>query len=537
MRFACKKQRIASQRGLTLVELLVVVGVVSVLTAIVLPSIKTVLTDRKTSQSAIVVRNFLEAARARAVGSNRNIAVVLERISSRPFDRDNDGSITSADKLDGLLVSATAQTFDIVTRQNQPPELNFVPYNTCIQLSLAEQRPPINEKLFFLPTGHSFRMMCRRPLDALTGYIPIPVQVYTGPHELLDTNQRNSNPPVAEYRIFYVSELQPDSTWQKLEADGAELYQIADYLVAGNEIEFPGSSRRYTITAPLSREPHDVMIRNPDASGVRRLWFAISNQEPSAITNNDDDSLALCNPRLFSTPTQIPPDPPLGVVWPPHSRRPIAPSGGSFEQFKIHLAPKPIPGESIRLPKGMCIDLSISGLSGRGRSASDNRVLFASDWVLNPLSVPDPGIPHPTELRPVYLVFSPDGTISQTYSNREKTSYLARRDAVEDVFLHIGKIDQIVMARQGQVRDVAGLLNAIQAGQKMNLTDLSSFVVRISPKSGAINVAPQLSIQTQVELEAIRLGITPAEYLNRAVLGDLVELSRKATYNSEVSAQ
>lgn len=529
MTFACKKQRIASQRGLTLVELLVVVGVVSVLTAIVLPSIKTVLTDRKTSQSAIVVRNFLEAARARAVGSNRNVAVVLERISSRPLDRDNNGSITPADKLDGLLVSATAQAFDIVTRQNQPPELNFVPYNTCIQLSLAEQRPPISERLFLLPANHSLRMMCRRPGDALDSSIPIPLNVYFGPNELRNAYQQLplNVQLVEQHRIFYVSEAIEDGGAQKLESDGIELSQIAEYLVAGNEIEFPGSSRRYTITAPLSREPHDEMLANPDAAGVRRIWFAINNHETAAITDNDDDYMALCTPRTFATP--VPPQ----IV----PRRPVPPSGGTFERFKIHFAPKPIPGESIRLPRGMCIDLSISGLSGRGRSASDNRVLFASDWVLNPLSVPDPGIPHPTELRPVYLVFSPDGTISQTYSNREKTSYLARRDAVEDVFLHIGKIDQIVMARQGQVRDAAGLLNAIQAGQKMNLTDLSSFVVRISPKSGAINVAPQLSIQTQVELEAIRLGITPAEYLNRAVLGDFVELSRKATYNSEVSAQ
>jgi prepilin-type N-terminal cleavage/methylation domain-containing protein len=530
MIFAYKKNRIVIPRGLTLVELLVVVGVVSVLTAIVLPSIKTVLTDRKSSQSAIVVRNFLEAARARAVGTDRNIAVVLERISSRPLDSNNDGIITPADKLNGSLVSATAQSFDIATRlvQPQPPELNFAPYNTCIQLSIAEQRPPISEKLFFLPANHSFRMICRRPGDALTGPIPIPINVYSGPHELRDANQQMLPfPAIEEHRIFYVSEVVQDGGVEKLELDGVQLRQIAEYLIAGNEIEFPGSSRTYTITAPLSRDPHDIMLENPDDAGVRRLWFAISNQEPAAITNNDDDSIASCNPRTFATPRLPQPDP----------RRPIPPPGGSFERFKIHLAPQPIPGESIRLPRGMCVDLSISGLAGRGRSASDNRMLFASDWVLNPLSNPVFGIPHPTELRPVYLVFSPDGTISQTYSNREKTPYLARRDAVEDVFLHIGKIDQVVMARQGQVRDVSGLLNALQAGQKMNLTDLSSFVVRISPKSGAINVAPQLSLQTQVELEASRLGIQTSEYLNSATLGDLVELSRKATYNSEVSAQ
>ena len=62
--------------GLTLVELLVVVGVVSVLAAVMLPGIKSVLTDRKSSQGAIMVRNYLEAARARAIGRNRAVAVV-----------------------------------------------------------------------------------------------------------------------------------------------------------------------------------------------------------------------------------------------------------------------------------------------------------------------------------------------------------------------------------------------------------------------------------------------------------------------------
>ena len=110
------------RRGLTLVELLVVLGVVSVLTAIILPSIKTVLTDRKSSQSAIIVKNFFEAARARAIGKNRTVAVVLERVSSRV----DPSSFPS-------FVSATASS--TVTG----PDSNFVPYNACIRMSLAER--------------------------------------------------------------------------------------------------------------------------------------------------------------------------------------------------------------------------------------------------------------------------------------------------------------------------------------------------------------------------------------------------------------
>lgn len=538
----CRRNWSRWNNAMTLVELLVVIGVISVLTAIVLPSIKTILTDRKASQSAIVLRNFLEAARARAVATNRNIAVVFERVSSRPLDTNNDGAINAADQVNGLLVSATAQSFDINLRSTQPDDLNFVPYNTCIQVSLAEQRSPISEKFFPLSSDRRFRMMCRSPCDALAGdprFIPLPVSVYSGPHELRDLNQqRNCLDMIPERRIFHVSEVIPDTKWGRLEIGGNGLSQIADYLIAGNEIEFPGSQRRFTITAPLSRQPHDAMIANPDSAGVSRIWFAISNQDPAALLGNIDDSIALCTPRQFSTPNEPPPDAPLGETWPPHSTRPIPPSGGFFEQFKIHLPPKSIPGDSLRLPRGMCIDLSISGLANRGNSLNDNRMLFASDFVFNALSSPpNRGVPHPTELRPVYLFFSPDGTISRTYSNVEASSSLARRDSSNDIFLHVGKIDQVVMARTDKVRDVAGFFNALQNGTKMNLSDASLFVLRISPKSGAITAAPQFSIQTQIELESQRRGISITDYLSQVSLGDLIELSRKSTFSSEATSQ
>lgn len=82
-------RRKRTKHGLTLVELLVVVGVVSAIAAIMLPGIKSVLTDRKSSQAAIMVKNYLEAARARAIGRNRPVAVVFERLSSQAIPNPN----------------------------------------------------------------------------------------------------------------------------------------------------------------------------------------------------------------------------------------------------------------------------------------------------------------------------------------------------------------------------------------------------------------------------------------------------------------
>ena len=62
-----------------------------------------------------------------------------------------------------------------------------------------------------------------------------------------------------------------------------------------------------------------------------------------------------------------------------------------------------------------------------------------------------------------------------------------------------------------------------------NLTDLSAYIVRLSPNSGAITASPVVNIETQVSI----LGLNPSG-LN---LGDMIELSRRGTYNSNVTAQ
>ncbi|MFN9562738.1 MAG: Tfp pilus assembly protein FimT/FimU, partial [Pirellulaceae bacterium] len=52
--------RFNHRRGVTLVELLIVIGITSLIAAVALPSVKTLLKDRKTNQAAIQVRGFIE---------------------------------------------------------------------------------------------------------------------------------------------------------------------------------------------------------------------------------------------------------------------------------------------------------------------------------------------------------------------------------------------------------------------------------------------------------------------------------------------
>ena len=477
-------RRKRTKRGLTLVELLVVVGVASVIAAVMLPGIKSVLTDRKSSQAAIMVRNYIEAARTRAVGRNRSVAVVFERLSSRATSGSN-----------GVYVSETAPAGPYNT-----PDTNFVPYNACIRMSLAEEPLPVSEAM--LPAAVTFRV--RLPGDGLNPPIPNGAP-YNGDDSLLDMHQGN----VQEARIFEVT------------ASGNInlAWLVGEYLTNGSQISFGNSSRRFSIVTPRSPTVHG------DAGGGT-IWFSVMNE------------------KLFDGHTERAKEPYVDLQ-----------AGTIFKQFKIYQRPKPVFSQVVQLPRGMCVDLSLSGfgkkLPGHGTlvpekqpvfdptdslAGFDYRVRFASDWIGN-----EPEPLEPWQLRPVYIVFSPEGQLSHVWANDRHVSgditkykgNLTRIDATQDVFLHVGKIDRVAMPLDPDPRilgrNAYGLRGAIQLGVQNNLTDLSAYVVRLSPSSGAISASPIVSIDTQVSI----LGLN----VNNLNFGDMVELSRRGTYNSNVTAQ
>lgn len=475
-------KKVVLHKAFTLVELLVVLGIALLLAALILPTVKTLLADRKTSQAAILVKNYLEAARARAIGKNRSVAVVLERISGRPADLNDDGVINMADTVtigtQQRFQSATSQSFAVGARASQAADTNFIPYNTCIKLSMAEEPLPITSKT--IP-------MLVNIQSQLVGVVPTGAP-YSGADALLDADQlliQGSFPP-GEERTFSVT---PTFTTPPGLTNG-DIYPIlGDYLVAGNEISFGDSSQRFTITAPRFSSVHEAYdIANPQP----RIWFSISN-ELGATTRNEQSIRAYSSINLPAD-TSIP------------------------TTFRIFQKPKPIYTQTVQLPKGACIDLSLSGFANDKVGLSDYRARFASDWVIGGASGP----PTPEELRPIYLVFSPDGSFSRVYANQMLGPQSVRIDAVDDVFLHVGRIDQVTMPyNASNVRDLASVVAAAANGTKQNLTDPSTYVLRLSPKSGAISTAP------------IRQFVpSPSD-----TLFDIIAKSRGGTYSSTVTGQ
>ncbi len=437
--------------GVTLVELLTVLAVVSLLALLVLPSVKNMLTDRKGTQTATLVRNFLEAARARAVGSQVPVAVVFERLSSQPADTNGDGLINNADLVNigsnpPRLISATASD---PLPSSPPIDSNFLAYNTCIRLSMAEQPLPITDEMMPTPA------------------FPLP------PIRFTQGAQFSAPPSIVKPGMLYFFCV-----------GGGTHAVLKQYVVAGNEISLNLSRSRHMIMeTATATDPSDNTIVN--------LWFSTPSQS-----------------SLSSTLEQAIPS--------------TVPYGLGTANYTIFPKPRSINGPAIQLPKGTCVDLSLSGFSTMGNVVDssksppvprDQRMRFSSAW-LYATGVP----PSAQELRPIYVVFTPDGGMSRVYGNTMGGSGLIPVEIADDFFLHIGKVDQVVAIPE--FFDVTKTA-AVNTSIPQNIIDPSAYVVRLSPKSGAISVAPA----------------TQGFVASNAKIGDILQLSRQGTYGAPLTAQ
>lgn len=83
-----------SRRGLTLIELVVVVGLLVLLAAIALPTIQLAVEGRRVREAARAMNVYLGAARNRAMATGRSVGVVLQRFATEPGNPYNNLCIT-----------------------------------------------------------------------------------------------------------------------------------------------------------------------------------------------------------------------------------------------------------------------------------------------------------------------------------------------------------------------------------------------------------------------------------------------------------
>jgi len=213
---------LARQRlGLSLVELMVVVGIVVTLTAIALPSLREALKDQKVSQAARQVQGYFETAKARAMASGRPVGVLLDRLSYvgannnlitnstclrlsmvevlPPYSGDIQGATATLTNSGGTFPSYANQALlpittcptaasiisagDFISFGDNPlsfmvvgaPATTTISGNVYVQLSLANPTEAKTEAIWPLgqPLNVTFRVF-RKPGKSLTGGLDLP---------------------------------------------------------------------------------------------------------------------------------------------------------------------------------------------------------------------------------------------------------------------------------------------------------------------------------------------------------------------------
>lgn len=74
------KNRVSDRLAVTLIELLIVMGLIVLLAGLTLPTVRSVLKDQRVTEAARVVQGVAEGARAKAIYMGRPVALIFERV-------------------------------------------------------------------------------------------------------------------------------------------------------------------------------------------------------------------------------------------------------------------------------------------------------------------------------------------------------------------------------------------------------------------------------------------------------------------------
>jgi prepilin-type N-terminal cleavage/methylation domain-containing protein len=364
--------------GFTLVELLVVLAISVALAAVTLPTVKTLLRDRKINQTALQVRSFIELARARAIGEQRPMAVIMYR-----YDRDLGGP-------------------------RGTPENEIRDRNTCRELAIAEVLPAYRGD-----TDNSFVTLDIDP--AGLGYVDVAV---------LNVAAN----PTADFNIQ-----------------------------AGDTISFQGVPLEFLIQEKIYDAVNDqlrIKFQNPPF-GPEFVAASTSYTGLQYVGNKPAINLP-------STRTNPPP-------------------------LKFNVTPKPrrMFSSPLTLPKGTCIDLSLSGIGNGG-----NQFI-----TLNPL-----------DTAPVYLIFGTHGELTSIIRNPTATPNLLRQTVPSDnMFLHVGRVDQVDTPSAAVVPPYVSDVAVSQRDSfRTNFYDPSNFWIRLAPLTGGVST----SVSRDAEKGTVELAAT-----------------------------
>jgi prepilin-type N-terminal cleavage/methylation domain-containing protein len=339
------------RRGLTLVELLMVIAIIVTLAAVVLPSVKELLKDQKITQAARQVQSYFETARARAMATGRPVGVLIDRLS---------------------YVNAAAGG-------------TLVTSSTSLRMSIVEVMPPYAGDI----QGATAKLI------------------------------NNATPPGSFVNVA----LLPTSTCATASA----------IVTAGDLITFGDNPIPLAITGVGSYT---------DGGGVMYTTLSLANPPPSQV-----EPIWMLN------------GPPLDLP------------------FKIYRKPGKALSSGVDLPRGICLDLSASGIGPTGRQFSPDVVAGDMGWT---------GV-APGDFRGIYIVFDPNGGVQRIYQGMLVGSVVQLGTYLPSSTIHLllGKTDQVLPPTLISPFDGTTILQGSDVATA-NLMDPENVWVSINPFTGSI---------------------------------------------------
>ena len=518
----------ALRRGVTLVELLVVILIMLMITAITIPVIAPAVKNRDVREAARMIDVFINGARTRATQYNKNYGVMIERMPGQPngavalsyCEQPDDyagdyaqsrirmygGAFAAFDPVAGMYSSQVPTDFDPVLPLG---DMGWI-------AGPAPPIPPATSGIGWLTTLAPGDIVAAPAGAGATLY-----RLWAG-EPFVDLNQDGmcNGPLAVPYQVGDPSPYAANNT--------QEPFADVDHSGGWTPPNYPGSPFGFNASQPYVDPASGYFVQpNPNATSPfpNMIW-----QQPSAFITywfyDPAKAMQSMSSTGFVNPASIGPNPLSTTVYLPNGSPPpptvAAPNLAAKYPFSFQRRPVKTSAPGIQLPGGSVIDLganffystqpppNVVAIPGSGME------VLVADWnaygwwsTFRAQPTLDPTLPGslaaagtlPSDPTSIIITFQPTGTVDRVYSWSEAqmgsfagsaltvppnwTDWQGRIPA-GPIYLLIGR--QELLDGDPTLTPLI-LQNAAPLKPIFNVQDPSALWVTINPQSGAVSTA------------------------------------------------